>query len=680
MFRNSSNEPLLGSPMARDPVCGLRVKPDSPHHAAHGREFYCFCSTGCRDRFVTDPACYLGAQSEAARPQSGVTDVEYACPTHPEFGQRNPGPCPICGMPLEAVHASLAADIPGLHDLSRRFWATLPLSGVLALIAMAEATESMGVAQPWIELLLATPVVLWSGWPLLARGMRSFQLGSPDRWTLVGLGVGVAYGYGVFATLFAPPLFAPLPPDVFSESLRTHYRVGLHFEAAAVIISLTLLGQMLELRANAHADAAAKTLRRLAPSMAEAPSPRAQLQQLADVAAGHVVLGAIALALLTLLGWGFFGPQPRWTNGLANAVAVLIVASPSALTLATPLSLLLATGKAASHGALFRDAAALEALSEVTTLIVGKTGTLTQGRPAFRAVVASAGWREDEVLRIAASLDQGSTHPLAQAIVAEARRRRLRLSAAQNIDSSSGIGVRGGVDGRRVVLGNTALMVEAKAPWQPLADAAETLRLEGASVMYLAVSGQVVGLLAVSDPARPGAAQAIATLRESGVRVVMATSDGTTTAQAVARQVGVDDVYGEVTPQEKEALVGRLQAEGEVVAVAGHGINDALALARAHVRIAMGTTIGSSSAHVTLVKNDLQDAALARLQSLAGVRNMRQNLAFALLYNALGVPLAAGLLYVFTGQPLSPIVAGLAMSLSSLAVVGNALRMQGARL
>ncbi|OHC70530.1 MAG: copper-translocating P-type ATPase [Rhodocyclales bacterium GWA2_65_20] len=749
----------------RDPVCGMTVKPASPHRAVHKWREYRFCSAKCAAKFAAEPARYLALAPAAAEPPA---DGEYTCPMHPEVRQSGPGACPKCGMALEPVLPQAAAgEDAELADFRRRFRRTLPLTVLVAVIAMSgdAFAPSLGSAQPLAELLLASPVVLWAGWPFFVRGVQSVARRSPNMWTLIGLGVAAAYGYSAVAAL---------APGVFPASFRHGGQVAVYFEAAAVIISLTLFGQVMELRARSETGAAIRALLGLAPKtarrlrddggeedvplahvhpgdrlrvrpgekvpvdgtvlegasavdesmltgepipvskvpgdnligatlntsgalvmraekvgaqtvlaqivqmVAQAQRSRAPMQRMADEVAGWFVIAVVVVALLTLLGWGWFGPQPSWAYGLINAVAVLIIACPCALGLATPMSVMVATGKAATQGVLFRDAAAIESLCRVDTLIVDKTGTLTEGRPAFHGVVAAADWTEDEVLRVAASLDQGSEHPLAQAIVAEARRRNLPLATPEAFESASGIGVRGGVDGQPVVLGNTVLMDEASVAWQPLGPAAEALRREGASVMVLAVAGQAAGLVAVSDPVKATSAAAIETLRASGMRIVMATGDGLTTALAVGRRLGIDEIHGEVKPRDKDELVARLQNEGRIVAMAGDGINDAPALARAHVGIAMGTgtDVAMSSAHVTLVKGDLRAIAAARRLSLATVRNMRQNLGFAFVYNALGVPLAAGLLYPFTGLLLSPMVAALAMSFSSVSVVGNALRLR----
>jgi Cu+-exporting ATPase len=413
--------------------------------------------------------------------------------------------------------------------------------------------------------------------------------------------------------------------------------------------------------------------------VAQAQRSRAPMQRLADVVAGYFVVAVVSIALLTLLVWGFFGPEPSWVFGFVNAVAVLIIACPCALGLATPMSIMAATGRAATQGILFRDAAAIEGLRKIDTLIIDKTGTLTEGKPAFDRVIPTSDFDEKTLLQLAASIDQGSEHPLAHAIVAEARRRDIALFKPESFESSSGIGVRGKVEGRNIVLGNTKLMDMEKVDWHGLQKEAETLRSEGASVMYLASNGQLVGLVAVSDPIKSTTMEALATLRDTGLHIVMATGDGLTTAKSVAAKLGIDEVYGEVKPQDKLNLVERLQKEGKIVAMVGDGINDAPALAKADVGIAMGTgtDVAINSAHVTLVKGDLRGIARARLLSVATVRNMRQNLTFAFAYNALGIPLAAGLLYPFTGQLLSPLIAALAMSLSSVSVITNALRLRG---
>ncbi len=724
------------------------------HEHAHAHEH----------RPTPDAAQAQGGEAAAQAPAGTI----YTCPMHPQIRQDQPGNCPICGMALEPVMPSLDDENPELVDFQHRFWWTLPLTIIATLLAMFG--HSLGwfdmAAQSWIELVLALPVVLWAGWPFFVRGAQSIVRRSPNMWTLISLGTGAAFVYSVVATV---------APQVFPASFFSMGRVAVYFEAAAVIISLTLLGQVLELKARSQTSAAIKSLlglapktaRRIAPDGSERDVPlaqvhvgdllrvrpgekiptdgvvaegasavdesmltgeplpvtkragdkligatlntsgalvmrservgsatvlsqivqmvalaqrsRAPMQRMADTVAGYFVVGVVAVALLTFFAWGWFGPQPSWVYGLINAVAVLIIACPCALGLATPMSIMVATGRAATQGVLFRDAAAIENLRRVNTLIVDKTGTLTEGRPAYERAVATQGFDEREVLRLAASLDQASEHPLAAAIVAAAREQGLPLSAPQDFESASGIGVSGAVEGRRLALGNTALMQQLGIDTAPLASQAEAMRKEGASVMHLAVDGRLAGLLAVSDPIKATTQAALDDLRDAGMRVVMATGDGLTTARAVAARLGIDQVYGEVKPADKLQLVERLQREGRIVAMAGDGINDAPALARADVGVAMGTgtDVAMNSAQVTLVKGDLRGISVARELSGETVANMKQNLLFAFIYNGLGVPLAAGVLYSVTGWLLSPMIAALAMSLSSASVIGNALRLRG---
>ncbi|WP_313460893.1 copper-translocating P-type ATPase [Stenotrophomonas sp.] len=691
----------------------------------------------------------------------------------PQIVQEGPGTCPICGMALEPMMPSLdEAENPELTDFRRRFWWSLPLSVAVMSLAMLAMTPLLHGLSPtlrvWIEFALATPVVLWAGWPFLQRWAQSIANRSPNMWTLIGTGVIAAYGYSAVATM-APGLFPP--------SFQQHGHVGVYFEAAAVIISLTLLGQLMELRARAQTSAAIKGLLGLAPKtarvlrddgheedvelanvqagdrvrvrpgekvpvdgtvlegrssvdesmltgepvpvskaagdtvigatlngtgnlviraervgddsmlaqivqlVAQAQRSRAPMQRMADKVAYWFVLAVLAVAVLTLLGWGLFGPEPSWTHAVLSAVAVLIIACPCALGLATPMTIMVATGRAAQHGVLFRDAEAIEALRKVDTLVVDKTGTLTEGRPAFRNVQATGAFNDTDVLRWAASLDQGSEHPLAAAIVAEARSRGIALAAPDDFDSLTGMGVQGRVDGRRLLLGNVSLMHEHGVALTELDADAQQLRASGASVMFLAVDGALAGLLAVADPIKASTAEAIKQLHDAGLRIVMATGDGTATAQAVAAALGLDEVHGEMRPADKAALIRTLQAQGRTVAMAGDGINDAPALASANVGIAMGngTDVAMSSAQVTLVKGDLRGIVRARQLSQASVRNMRQNLGFAFLYNGLGIPVAAGVLFPL-GISLSPMLAALAMSLSSVSVISNALRLRFQRL
>ena len=709
------------------------------------------------------------ADSHAAAPAVPLpAGTVYTCPMHPEIRQPHPGNCPKCGMTLEPVMPEAEQqDNPELADFQRRFWATLPLTVVVTVLAMAG--HRLGwfdmAVQSWVELALSVPIVLWAGWPFFVRAWQSVLHRSPNMRTLIGLGTGAAFVYSVAATV---------APQAFPASFQSMGRVAVYFEAAAVIISLTLLGQVLELKARSQTSAAIRSLLGLAPKTARrisadgseedvplahvhvgdllrvrpgekvpvdgvvvegqsavdesmltgeplpvskqvgspligatlntsgalvmrservgsatvlsqivqmvalAQRSRAPMQRMADQVAGTFVLAVVGIAVLTFLGWGWLGPEPSWVYALINAVAVLIIACPCALGLATPMSIMVATGRGAGHGVLFRDAAAIENLRKVDTLIVDKTGTLTEGRPTFERAKGVAGHTDAEVLRLAASLDQGSEHPLAAAIVAAARQQGLVLEAPSQFDSASGIGVHGMVSERALALGNTALMDQLGVDTLVVTTEAESLRGQGASVMYLAVDQQLAGLLAVSDPIKPTTAEALASLRKAGIRVVMATGDGLTTAHAVGQRLGIDEVHGEVQPADKLRLVERLQAEGRVVAMAGDGINDAPALARADVGIAMGTgtDVAMNSAQLTLVKGDLRGIATARELSVATVANMKQNLGFAFVYNALGIPLAAGLLYPITGWLLSPMIAALAMSLSSVSVIGNALRLR----
>lgn len=687
---------------------------------------------------------------------------------HPEIVRDHPDNCPTCGMALEPLMPTLdEEDNPELRDFSRRFWWSLPFSIIVTFLAMSGHGFHWFAAntQSWIELLLSLPVVLWAGQPFFVRGVQSLLNRSPNMWTLIALGTGSAFFYSVVATLM---------PQWFPDSFQSMGRIGVYFEAATVIISLTLLGQMLELRARSKTSTAIKALLGLAPTtarrlnadgteediplthvhvadrlrvrpgekipvdgavlegasavdesmltgeplpvskipgdkligatinttgalimraekigshtvlaqiiqmVAQAQRSRAPMQRMADVVAGYFVAGVAATSVLTFLAWTFFGPDPGWVYGFINAVAVLIIACPCALGLATPMSIMVATGRAAAQGILFRDAAAIEHLRNVDTLIVDKTGTLTEGKPTFDCALPVNGFSADEVLRLAASLDQGSEHPLAAAIVQAAHARQLTLENAESFLSDTGMGVSGIVAGKKLALGNVALMQKIGVTIDGLHEAAEQWRSSGASVMHLAVDGKIAGLLVVSDPIKRSAADALRSLRAAGIRVVMATGDSCTTANAVAKKLGIDEVHGEMSPADKLALVEKWQHRGAVVAMAGDGINDAPALAKANIGIAMGTgtDVAMNSAPVTLVKGDLRGIAEARELSVATVRNMKQNLWFALFYNALGIPLAAGVLYPFTGWLLSPMMAALAMSLSSVSVISNALRLR----
>ncbi len=773
---NGQQHPPTPAPHAelKDPVCGMTVTAQSAHKAEHAGKPLYFCSAKCLAKFSAEPDKYTqSAQSKSAPAQqppssAAKTAAVYTCPMHPEIREDHPGNCPKCGMALEPLIPELDEDDnPELASFSRRFWWTLPLSVIVMTLAMFG--HQFGwfdmATQSWVELVLSLPVVLWAGWPFFVRGVQSVIQRSPNMWTLISLGTGAAFSYSVVATV---------APGVFPSSFISMGRVAVYFEAAVVIISLTLFGQLLELKARSKTSAAIKSLLGLAPKtarrvnadgseediplsnvregdslrvrpgekvpvdgeviegssaldesmltgeplpvskragdkligatlntsgallmrsdhvgsatvlaqivqmVAQAQRSKAPMQRMADTVAAYFVYGVVGVALLTFFAWGLFGPQPSWVYGLITAVTVLIIACPCALGLATPMSIMVATGRGATHGVLFRDAAAIENLCKVDTLIVDKTGTLTEGKPAFEQALGVNGFSDDEVLRLAASLDQGSEHPLAAAIVSAARERKLELEKAEQFDSASGIGVKGVVGGKSLSIGNTTLMDQLGIDVASLADQAEELRGQGASVMHLAVDGKLAGLLAVSDPIKATTADALNSLRKSGLRIIMATGDGLTTAKAVGKRLGIEEVHGEVKPADKLQLVERLQKEGCIVAMVGDGINDAPALAKANVGIAMGTgtDVAMNSAQLTLVKGDLRGIATARALSVATVGNMKQNLTFAFVYNMLGVPLAAGVLFPFTGWLLSPMIGALTMSLSSVSVISNALRLR----
>jgi Cu+-exporting ATPase len=711
--------------------------------------------------------------NEAKSPVAPV--VAYTCPMHPEIIRNAPGSCPKCGMALEP-RTALAADEEETHelrDMRRRFWFAAALTVPLVFIAMGDLLPGQPISRllsmrtrMMVELLLATPVCLWAAWPFYVRAARSVKNRSLNMFTLIGLGVSVAYVYSLVAALL---------PGIFPVSFRSEGgEVAVYFEAAGAIVTLILLGQVLELRARTATGAAirkllglaAKTARRIGEDgkevdvpldsvqvgdrlrvrpgekvpvdgvvlegassidesmvsgepipvekypgervvgatvngtgslvmradkvgaetllsrivamVAEAQRSRAPIQKLADVVSGYFVPVVIGAAAVTFLVWSLVGPEPRMAHALVNAVAVLIIACPCALGLATPMSIMVATGKGATMGILFKNAEAIEFMRKVDTLVVDKTGTLTEGRPKLLTVFPVAGFDESALLRLAATLERGSEHPLAAAIVKGSERRGVALGNAEGFESITGKGIRGIVDGQKVALGNHALMVDLGADFGPLAERAEELRAEGQTVMFVSVDGKVAGLIGVADPIKESTPEAIRTLHEEGIRVVMLTGDSRTTAQAVARKLGLDEVIAEVLPDQKAEVVKRFQAEGRFVAMAGDGINDAPALAQAQVGIAMGTgtDVAMESAPVTLVKGDLRGIVRARRLSRKTMANIKQNLFFAFFYNAAGVPIAAGVLYPVFGLLLSPIIAAAAMSFSSLSVVGNALRLR----
>ncbi|MDT9600858.1 heavy metal translocating P-type ATPase [Sphingosinicella rhizophila] len=766
-----------GPGIENDPVCGMTVAPSvTVHHHEIGGTAYHFCSAGCRSKFIADPHRYLHPKAEAAAAEDVAEGAIWTCPMHPQIRQAGPGSCPICGMALEPEMPTLEkGPNPELVDMNRRFWVSAVFS--LPLLVLAMGTELFGwhwlpmTMVVWVQMALATPVVLWAGWPFFERGLASLKSRNLNMFTLICLGVGVAYSYSLVAT-FSPGLFPP--------SFRTMGgMVPVYFEAAAVITTLVLLGQVLELRARSATGRAIRALLGLAPKTArvvredgreedvelehvragdvlrvrpgekvpvdgvvvegrssvdesmisgepipvekvpgekitgatingtgsllmraervgkdttlsqivqmvvEAQRSRAPIQALADKVSGWFVPTVVLIAILAFGIWALFGPEPAMSFALVNAVAVLIIACPCALGLATPMSIMVGTGRGASVGVLVKNAEALELMEKIDTLVVDKTGTLTLGKPKLVGVVTAEGAEEADVLRLAAGLERGSEHPLAAAIVERAQERGLDLPATSDFASHTGKGVSGSVEGRKVALGNKVLLADLGIDASPLLARADDMRSEGQGVMFVAVDGKLAGLLAVADPIKESAAQAIAGLRKDGVRLVMLTGDNQRTADAVARRIGgIDDVIADVLPDQKQAVVERLRASGRWVAMAGDGINDAPALAAADVGIAMGTgtDVAMESASVTLVKGDLGGIVRARRLSRAVMRNIRQNLFFSFVFNAAGVPIAAGVLYPVTGLLLSPIIAGAAMAFSSVAVIGNSLRLRAVRL
>ncbi len=801
---------LHGEP-AIDPVCGMTVSPSAEEPSIeHGGEIYYFCGESCAAMFETDPQGYLdgtiqaAAKAEAAEQAGGkdgyfcsmcpgvwsatpaicpdcgmaleatmvigATATKYTCPMHPEIVEDEPGDCPICGMALEAVTVAVEAEAnPELIDMTRRFWFGAAFSLPVLVLAMGEMLPGLsgivgGAWNPWVQLVLSTPVVLWAGWPFFERGWKSVLSMKLNMFTLIAIGTGAAYGYSVVAVVL---------PEAFPDGFRgADGRVAIYLEAAAVIITLVLLGQVMELRARertsgalrALLDLAPKTARRLTADggeeevdlamvhlgdrlrvrpgegipvdgeildghsavdesmitgeslpvekltgdtliggtlngtgalvmradkvgaetmlarivqmVAEAQRSRAPIQRVADTVAGYFVPVVVACAVAAFIAWAVWGPTPPLAHALLAAVSVLIIACPCALGLATPMSIMVGTGRGAQAGVLIKSAEALERFEKVDTLIVDKTGTLTLGKPALREVVAAPGFEENEVLALVASLERASEHPLAEAVVSGARARDLELHEPSNFQATIGKGVSGEVDGHAVAFGNAAMMAGQGADISALP--ADELRRQGATAMFASVDGVAAGLIAVADPIKETTPGAIQALHAEGLRIVMLTGDNRTTAEAVARQLDIDEIVADVLPDEKSAAVRRLQDQGHVVAMAGDGVNDAPALAQADIGIAMGTgtDVAIESAGVTLIKGDLNGIVRARRISRATMGNIRQNLFFAFFYNALGVPLAAGVLYPFFGLLLSPMIAAAAMSLSSVSVISNALRLR----
>jgi P-type Cu+ transporter len=797
----------------KDPVCGMTVDPvTAKHRRQHAGQTYSFCCQSCAEKFQADPKKYLTPQPLVStiqiaptKPQAPARNyvcpmcpevrqgkpgpcprcgmslepevqaasnrVEYTCPMHSEIVRPGPGTCPICGMALEPRTATAhEEDNPELRDMTRRFWVSLVLTAPLLAIAMVDMLPGMqhahpGAWLPWSELLLASPVVLWGGWPFFQRAWASVVNRSSNMFTLIAMGTGVAYLYSLVATL-APGMF----PDSFRDMQGTP---PVYFEAAAAIVTLVLLGQVLELRARSHTGAAIRALLGLSPKTArivrdgkdedialeqvkvgdrlrvrpgekipvdgvvlegnssvdesmitgeaipvekppgsrvvgatvngtgsfvmraervgsetllariiqmvsQAQRSRAPIQRLADRVAGWFVPAVIAIAVLTFIAWSFFGPQPRLAHALVNAVAVLIIACPCALGLATPMAIMVGTGRGARAGVLIRNAEALETLEKVDTLVVDKTGTLTEGKPTVEAVTGSAGFDESELVRLAASLEQGSEHPLAAALVHAAAANNIVLASSSEFQSKTGGGVTGRVTAKNLAVGNEKFLNELGISVSLLALQAEELRRQGQTVVFVAVDGRAAGVIGIADPIKPSTPQALRDLRSAGLRIVMLTGDSQSTAEGTARALGIAEFQAGVRPEQKVEVVKRLQKEGRVVAMAGDGINDAPALAQADVGIAMGTgtDVAMESGSVTLVKGDLLAIARARKLSQATMRNIRQNLFFAFIYNSVGVPIAAGVLYPFFGWLLSPILAAAAMSFSSVSVIVNSLRLR----
>jgi len=768
-------KPAPKGPLEKDPVCGMDVDPNNAAgtHVHEGKKYY-FCSQHCVKKFSADPEKYLSGKAAEKMPK----DVEYTCPMHPEVVQIGPGSCPLCGMALEPKEFTFSDEEeknPELDDMLRRFRISLLFTVPLLVLSMSGMIPGNPLAgaipaewMNWIQLALATPVVVWCGKPFFERGWASILHRSPNMFTLIGIGTGMAYGYSLVATLV---------PGFLPEAFLEGGRAAVYFEAAAVITTLVLLGQVLELRARAKTSSAIKALLGLAPNTARritdsgeedipisdvqpgdrlrvrpgekvpvdgrlcegsstidesmmtgeplpvekgpgdsvtggtvnasgsfvmeaervgsdtllaqivamvsaAQRSRAPIQRFADRVAAWFVPAVVLSAVIAFIVWALVGPAPRLVYALVNSIAVLIIACPCALGLATPMSIMVGTGRGAHGGVLVKNAEALEVMEKVDTLLVDKTGTLTEGRPHLIAVEAVSSRDENEVLRLAASVERSSEHPLADAIVKAAESRGIKLAEASEFHYTPGRGVSGKVDGDTVTLGNRAFLEESDVDPGSLDESADRLRGEGQTVMYLAINGEAAGLLGVADPIRETTHEALTLLRDDGVEVIMATGDNPKTAESVAGRLGIDRFHAEVLPEEKADIVKRLIEEGRTVAMAGDGVNDAPGLASAHVGIAMGTgtDVAIESAGITLVRGDLRGVARARRLSRAVMGNVRQNLFFAFFYNSLGVPIAAGILYPFFGILLSPMLAAAAMTFSSVSVISNALRLRNAKL
>ncbi|MEI5668676.1 heavy metal translocating P-type ATPase [Bosea sp. CCNWLW174] len=770
------HRPPSAAPVEKDPVCRMTVDPaTAKHKAVHGGQTYHFCSAGCETKFKAAPERYL-SEGEDPATEPAPAGAIYTCPMHPQIRQPTPGNCPICGMALEpGIATGEAGPSSELRDMTRRFWVGLGLALPVFLLEMGGHLLDLHTwlgpqTSNWIQLALATPVVLWAGWPFFERGWKSIVNRSLNMFTLIAMGIGVAWIYSVVATV---------APGIFPATFRSvEGSVAVYFEAAAVITVLVLLGQVLELRAREQTGGAIRALLDLVPKtarrvrddggdedigldavvvgdrlrvrpgetvpvdgeliegrssideamvtgesmpvtkevgsaliggtlnrsggfimraskigsdtmlsrivamVAQAQRSRAPIQRLADQVSGSFVPLVIGVAVIAFGAWMLWGPEPRFAHGLVAAVAVLIIACPCALGLATPMSIMVGVGRGASLGVLIKNAEALERFEKVDTLVVDKTGTLTEGRPKLTSLKAAEGFSEDEVLRLAATLERSSEHPLAEAIVEAAKERGLTLGEAQGFDSPVGRGVTGSVEGRSLVIGSHRIMDDAGIDIATLSAEAEVLRGDGATVIVVAIDGRAAGLLAIADPVKQTTPAAIKALKAAGIRIVMLTGDNRTTAEAVARRLGIDDVEAEVLPEEKSGVVAKLRSQGRIVAMAGDGVNDAPALAAADIGVAMGTgtDVAIESAGVTLLKGDLQGIVTAFQLSRATMGNIRQNLFFAFVYNAAGVPIAAGLLYPFFGILLSPIIAAAAMALSSVSVIANALRLRSVSL